>query len=1378
MLYLPCFAFKNLNGKDSAMKKLLLSFLFVFALLTAVYTVSVSASESVTFFDSSTNLQIEGLGKSDSVYAKVNLDADEFGNATMILAQFDSDGNLISPVTIEKNVAVSGEYKTKSVVVYEETKELKVFVWDDLTKMYPILKTPGVTSLKHEKFELKFKNTDKYLYRIGNENAVDLSSLFAAADNAKIGKVTVKVQSLDEATNVSYSYKDASDWTKGTLDFDGTGPVRITICDEDSFSVSLNVEVIEAKNATSATDATSNNVVLLNDISGGFTVSGRYAVYGNGFTCTYTGDGRYLNNGLKYGVITVSENGVLDNLRINSSVYPVSYLYYTEVQKGEKEVDGDKNRYFYQFSAVAASDNATISNCYIYGGRNNIFVNNGNVTIKDSVLECGTLANVQIQSGSDYTVTFENVTTIQHQMNPTIGNTSNVMFGAGVIVGPETNDNPTIVLNGSFKQYNWVNSNDSSAVTNSTAKSIINTAVSTTAFNHTINDKKSSNLGIIYLNSYQATVVNNTGMPYDMESVTLMTQSGQVYSLKNATSSQIYSDYNNADKSTVNSLYQPQFEYADKLGGQYIAKTDEGDEFCYREGDTDTIKVMFPSGDTKELDLAKLVNITKYSDQDLNLEISCRDSNNSEIPVNNGKISISAAGDYTVTYSVTDTKFFDKDGEALNRSDINYSWDVIVSVSLKDVSIPDARFAFDTSKQVIYRSGNSNIKQFIPFLAGLKIYDYNGQTEYLRFDGDNDFNKVAKASINNVNTSGEAQGYHIVTVELTDGGKLVIDMDVRANSGSSTHTGSIKVRNNVLYVVNGGTTSGKGQTWKIYSYKFIGNNGTEINSGAVTFGTAGVDCDTATTPSSNFGTTVKYTVTYNANGGDCGQSVGYATSVSSAVTLPTPKRSGYIFVGWHTATSGGTMVGGAGDGYTPTSNITLYAQWGKPCTVTYNANGGNCDTASATYNGTTLTLPTPTRDGYWFTGWYDAATGGNKIGDAGTAYNPMGEITLYAHWQEAIKYTVTYNPNSGECSTASATYEGTTLTLPTPSKTGNKFLGWYDAATGGTKIGDAGAEYIPTANITLYAQWEKIAYTITVSTSSASVTGVTNGQTAYYGDTINFKVTYSESDSQTTTVKDANGNTVTTTGEYTFTMPASDVTITASSKTECITPETLITLADGTQKEVQFLTGEEELLVWNLETGSYDSAPIVFVDSDEERTYEVIDLYFSDNSKVGVIYEHGFFDIDLGEYVYITADNAKDYIGHSFVKQADIDNNMWDVVTLEDVVIENRVTKAYSPVTFEHLCYYTDGMLSMPGGIDGLFNIFEVDTKIMAYDAEKKAADIAAYGLFTYADFEGVVSEIAYEAFNGDYLKVAIGKGMLTWEDIEYLAWRYMPLVK
>ena len=228
----------------------------------------------------------------------------------------------------------------------------------------------------------------------------------------------------------------------------------------------------------------------------------------------------------------------------------------------------------------------------------------------------------------------------------------------------------------------------------------------------------------------------------------------------------------------------------------------------------------------------------------------------------------------------------------------------------------------------------------------------------------------------------------------------------------------------------------------------------------------------------------------------------------------------------------------------------------------------------------------------------------------------------------------------------------------------------------------------------------------------------------------------------------------------------------------CIAEGTLITLADGSQVRVDSLTGNEELLVWNLETGKYDTAPIVFVDTDEQMEYEIIHLYFSDGSDVKVISEHGFFDLDLGEYVYIDAGNYSDYIGHRFVTEGNIRSNSWNVVTLKNVVLEKEVTTAWSPVTFEHLCYYTNGVLSMPGGIEGLFNIFEVDTKTMRYDAKLMQKDIDTYGLLTLEDFGGLITQEAFDAFNGAYLKVAMGKGLLTWEDIAYMAERYIPLMK
>lgn len=221
----------------------------------------------------------------------------------------------------------------------------------------------------------------------------------------------------------------------------------------------------------------------------------------------------------------------------------------------------------------------------------------------------------------------------------------------------------------------------------------------------------------------------------------------------------------------------------------------------------------------------------------------------------------------------------------------------------------------------------------------------------------------------------------------------------------------------------------------------------------------------------------------------------------------------------------------------------------------------------------------------------------------------------------------------------------------------------------------------------------------------------------------------------------------------------------------CVTPDTLITLTDGSQVRVDSLTGNEELLVWNLETGKLDAAPIMFVDSESEAEFEIVHLYFSDGTDVKVIYEHGFWDYDLNKYVYLDA-NADQYIGHTFAKQ---NGSELTKVKLTDVVIETETTTAWSPVTVGHLCYFVNGMLSMPGGVGGLFNIFDVNPETMTYDMEAMARDIETYGLFTYEELNSIapLSEEMFNAAGGAYLKVSIGKGNLTMDELVSMINRY-----
>lgn len=149
-------------------------------------------------------------------------------------------------------------------------------------------------------------------------------------------------------------------------------------------------------------------------------------------------------------------------------------------------------------------------------------------------------------------------------------------------------------------------------------------------------------------------------------------------------------------------------------------------------------------------------------------------------------------------------------------------------------------------------------------------------------------------------------------------------------------------------------------------------------------------------------------------------------------------------------------------------------------TVTFNANGGSVSLASktVTYGDTYGELPTPTRTGYTFAGWYTAATGGTQV-TASTTVSLTANQTLYAHWT-ANSYTVNFDAAGGTVSPATkkVVYGQSYGELPTPTKAGHSFSGWYTERESGTKITEDTAVSI-TAEQTLYAHWAANSYVIT-----------------------------------------------------------------------------------------------------------------------------------------------------------------------------------------------------------------------------------------------------------------------------------------------------------
>ena len=224
-----------------------------------------------------------------------------------------------------------------------------------------------------------------------------------------------------------------------------------------------------------------------------------------------------------------------------------------------------------------------------------------------------------------------------------------------------------------------------------------------------------------------------------------------------------------------------------------------------------------------------------------------------------------------------------------------------------------------------------------------------------------------------------------------------------------------------------------------------------------------------------------YTVTMDTAGGDPIRPIQY-TVESEAFQLPTPVRTGYIFLGW------------TGEGITEPQE-TIEIPQGSTGDRTYTANwqvieytitllhmdGAGTSEALVYTVEQAVTLPTPTREGYAFLGW----TVNSDMAPQLTVVLPQGSIgnrTYTANW-ELTEYNITMDLNGGSGETALLyTVIDDEFALPTPTRNGYEFVGW----TGEGITTPQTSVKIPkgsTGDKAYTANWKVIEYTITLDTN-------------------------------------------------------------------------------------------------------------------------------------------------------------------------------------------------------------------------------------------------------------------------------------------------------
>lgn len=333
-----------------------------------------------------------------------------------------------------------------------------------------------------------------------------------------------------------------------------------------------------------------------------------------------------------------------------------------------------------------------------------------------------------------------------------------------------------------------------------------------------------------------------------------------------------------------------------------------------------------------------------------------------------------------------------------------------------------------------------------------------------------------------------------------------------ANGGSSTPASQTKTYNVALTLRGAISRSNASATG--YKVTYDANGGSCSTSSATAARTTKYTFYRWNTKSDGSGTAYNAGASYTGNAALSLYATWTSSTTTSAVTLPTPSRTGYAFDGWYTAASGGTRVGGAGGSYTPTGAVTLHAHWTQNTwTVSYAANGGSSTPASQTkLYGQALTLRGAISRSN-ATATYTVSYSANYSGGTNPSSGTATKTTKYAFngWK-ATNGTVyaaggSYTANAATTMTAQWTSSASTtsVTLPTPTRTGYTFGGWYRESACTNKVGNGGASYTPTASIQLFAKWTINTWTVAYSANGG--TGAPASQTKTYGQTLKLSST-------------------------------------------------------------------------------------------------------------------------------------------------------------------------------------------------------------------------------------------------------------------------------
>ena len=314
---------------------------------------------------------------------------------------------------------------------YEKCTRCDYSTYVEIPNLGHNFNSDGICERCHQSdLEFKFINHHEYLYRIGNQNNINVSSIVTGTIktltiNVIDGNVEVETCNLDE------------------IKVNGEGIIKLVINDNEE----IILEVVNAYNVTNYSELKNRTSVLLNDIKmsldSTFYLSNA-TLYGNGFIFDVT-DGAYgPADYLSSSYVILLTDATIDNVQIVGKVYT--------------KYGGTRDKEYARTCVLANGNYCIIANSYISNCASPLRAMGGvKLEIINTTLKGGSLCNLDIRANSQ--IFIDGLTTINQVDGNDVTEYNECCIGLGILVyydNTEGLEKITIRGNG-LTQYNFVN---------------------------------------------------------------------------------------------------------------------------------------------------------------------------------------------------------------------------------------------------------------------------------------------------------------------------------------------------------------------------------------------------------------------------------------------------------------------------------------------------------------------------------------------------------------------------------------------------------------------------------------------------------------------------------------------------------------------------------------------------------------------------------------------------------------------------------------------------------------------------------------------------------------------------------------------------------